>query len=145
MPGDWQRKLKRIAEEEGLDLLSTAYDDSALAFLEELGVPAHKVASFENIDLPLIENMARTGKPLIISTGMASLEEIREAVETARSAGAEQIALLKCTSAYPSPPEEMNLRTIPELEKIFDVVTGLSDHTIGIAVPVASIALGMHH
>lgn len=142
MPWDWQPKLKRIAEEEGLDLLSTAYDDTALAFLEELGVPAHKVASFENIDLPLIENMARTGKPLIISTGMASLEEIREAVETARSAGAQQIALLKCTSAYPSPPEEMNLRTIPELEKTFEVVTGLSDHTIGIAVPVASIALG---
>jgi pseudaminic acid synthase len=142
MPWDWQPKLKRIADEEGLDLLSTAYDETALDFLEELGVPAHKVASFENIDLPLIEKMARTGKPLIISTGMASLLEIGEAVQAARSAGAEEIALLKCTSAYPSPPEEMNLRTIPELAKAFDTVTGLSDHTIGIAVPVASIALG---
>ena len=142
MPWDWQPKLKKIAEEEGLDLLSTAYDDTALTFLEELGVPAHKVASFENIDLPLIEKMARTGKPLIMSTGMASLEEIGEAVQAARSAGAEQIALLKCTSAYPSPPEEMNLRTIPELRRVFDTVTGLSDHTIGTAVPVASIALG---
>jgi pseudaminic acid synthase len=142
MPWDWQPKLKRVAEAEGLDLLSTAYDETALTFLEELGVPAHKVASFEMVDLPLIEKMALTGKPLIVSTGMASLEEIREAVHAARSAGAEQIALLKCTSAYPSPPEEMNLRTIPELERAFDTVVGLSDHTIGIAVPVASIALG---
>lgn len=142
MPWDWQPKLKSIAEEEGLDLLSTAYDETALDFLEELGVPAHKVASFENVDLPLIEKMARTGKPLIISTGMASLAEIEEAVQAARSAGAEEIALLKCTSAYPSLPEEMNLLTIPDLGKAFGTVTGLSDHTIGIAVPVASIALG---
>lgn len=142
MPWEWQPKLKEIAEQEGLDLLSTAYDETALNFLEELGVPAHKVASFENVDLPLIEKMARTGKPLIVSTGMASRDEVREAIDAARSAGAEEIALLKCTSAYPSPPEEMNLLTIPDLAASFDTVVGLSDHTMGIAVPVASIALG---
>lgn len=143
MPWDWQPKLKRIAEDEGLDFLSTAYDETALDFLEELGVPAHKVASFENVDLPLIEKMARTGKPLIISTGMASRDEIKDAVDAAYSAGAEQIALLKCTSAYPSPPEEMNLLTIPDLAETFNTVVGLSDHTLGFAVPVASIALGV--
>lgn len=142
MPWDWQPKLKQIAEEEGLDLLSTAYDETALAFLEKLDIPAHKVASFENVDLPLIEKMARTGKPIIMSTGMANREEIREAVEAARGAGCEQLALLKCTSAYPTPPEEMNLLTIPALAEEFGTVTGLSDHTMGIPVTVASIALG---
>ncbi len=142
MPWEWQPKLKEMAAGEGLDLLSTAYDETALDFLEELGVPAHKVASFENVDVPLIEKMARTGKPLIISTGMASREEISEALTAARAAGARDIALLKCTSAYPSPPEEMNLLTIPDLAKTFETVVGLSDHTMGIAVPVASIALG---
>ena len=142
MPWDWQPKLKQIAEKEGLDLLSTAYDETALEFLEKLDIPAHKVASFENVDLPLIEKMARTGKPIIMSTGMASREEIQEAVDTARAAGCEQLALLKCTSAYPSPPEEMNLLTIPALAKEFGTVTGLSDHTMGVAVTVASIAVG---
>ncbi len=142
MPWDWQPKLKQLAEEEGLDLLSTAYDETALEFLEKLDIPAHKVASFENVDLRLIEKMAQTGKPIIMSTGMASLEEIWEAVEAARGAGCEQLALLKCTSAYPSPPETMNLLTIPALEKEFGTVTGLSDHTMGIAVTVASIAIG---
>ncbi|RLE08392.1 pseudaminic acid synthase, partial [Candidatus Aerophobetes bacterium] len=142
MPWEWQPKLKKIADEIGIDLFSTAYDPTAVDFLEEMGVPVHKVASFEIVDIPLIERMARTGKPLIISTGMATLSEIEEAVQTAQRAGATQIALLKCTSAYPAPPEEMNLRTIPHLAEAFGVPVGLSDHTLGIAVPVAAVALG---
>lgn len=142
MPWEWQPKLKAIANDLGLDLFSTAFDPSAVDFLEEMGVPAHKVASFEIVDIPLIEHMARTGKPLIISTGMATLAEIEEAVQAARRAGATQIALLKCNSAYPAPAEEMNLRTIPHLAEAFHVPVGLSDHTLGIAVPVAAVALG---
>ena len=142
MPWEWQPKLKKIADEIGIDLFSTAFDPTAVDFLEEMGVPVHKVASFEIVDIPLIEKMARTGKPLIISTGMATLSEIEEAVQAARKAGATQIALLKCTSAYPAPPEEMNLRTIPHLAEAFGVLVGLSDHTLGIAVPVAAVALG---
>jgi N-acetylneuraminate synthase len=111
-------------------------------FLEEMHVPAYKVASFELVDIPLIQKMARTGKPLIVSTGMASVEEITEALQAARAAGASQIALLKCTSAYPAVAEEMNLRTIPELARRFGVPAGLSDHTMGVAVPVAAVALG---
>lgn len=142
MPWEWQPKLKEIADEIGLDLFSTAFDPSAVDFLEQMGVPVHKVSSFEIVDIPLIEKMAGTGKPLIISTGMATLGEIEEAMEAARRAGAEQIALLKCTSAYPAPPEEMNLRTIPHMSQAFGVPVGLSDHTLGIAVPVAAVALG---
>jgi len=142
MPWEWQPKLKAIAEEISIDLFSTAYDPSAVEFLEEMGVPVHKVASFENVDIPLIQKMARTAKPLIISTGMATLGEIEEAVQAARNEGARQIALLKCTSAYPAPPEEMNLRTIPHLAEAFNVPVGLSDHTLDIAVPVAAVALG---
>ena len=142
MPWEWQPKLKKIADEIGIELFSTAYDPTAVDFLEEMGVPVHKVASFEIVDIPLIERMARTGKPLIISTGMATLGEIEEAVQAAQRAGATQIALLKCTSAYPAPPEEMNLRTIPHLAEAFGVPVGLSDHTLGIAVPVAAVALG---
>jgi pseudaminic acid synthase len=141
-PWDWQPKLKRIAEGLGMDLFSSAFDSTAIDFLEKMNVPAHKVASFELMDIPLIQKMARTGKPLIMSTGMATLEEIEEAVLGARQAGAAQIALLKCTSAYPAPPEEMNLRTIPEMAKHFGVPVGLSDHTMGIAAPVAAVALG---
>ncbi len=142
MPWEWQPKLKAIADDLGIDLFSTAYDPTAVDFLEEMGVPIHKVASFEIVDIPLIEKMAGTGKPLIISTGMATLGEIEEAVQVARNAGAKQIVLLKCTSAYPAPPEEMNLRTIPHLAEAFQVPVGLSDHTLGIAVPVAAVALG---
>ena len=142
MPWEWQPKLKVEADRLGLDLFSSAFDATAVDFLERMGVPAHKVASFELVDLPLIEAMARTGKPLMISTGMATLEEIEEAVATARAAGARQIALLKCTSAYPSPPEEMNLRTAPDLAARFQMPVGLSDHTMGISVPVAAVALG---
>ena len=142
MPWEWQPKLKEIADEIGIDLFSTAFDPTAVDFLEEMGVPVHKVASFEIVDIPLIEKMASTGKPLIISTGMATLSEIEEAVQAARKAGTTEIALLKCTSAYPAPPEEMNLRTIPHLAEAFGVPVGLSDHTLGIAVPVAAVALG---
>jgi pseudaminic acid synthase len=142
MPWEWQSKLKEVAEKLGIQLFSTAYDHTAVDFLEKMGVPVHKVASFEIVDIPLIEKMASTGKPIIISTGMATLSEIEEAVQTARNAGATQIALLKCTSAYPAPPEEMNLYTIPNLSDAFNVPVGLSDHTLGIAVPVAAVALG---
>ena len=142
MPWDWQPKLKALAGELGLDLFSTAYDASAVAFLDGLSVPVHKVASFELVDLPLIETMARTGKPLILSTGAANLAEIQEAVAAARDAGATQLALLQCTSAYPAPPDEMNLRTIPDLARRFGVPVGLSDHTLGSAVAVAAVALG---
>jgi pseudaminic acid synthase len=141
-PWEWQPKLKAVATELGMDLFSTAFDSSAVDFLEEMGVPFHKVASFELVDIPLIEKAASTGKPLIISTGMATLAEIDEAVRAAREAGATEIALLKCTSAYPSAPEMMNLRTIPHLAQAFGVPVGLSDHTMGTAVPVAAVALG---
>jgi pseudaminic acid synthase len=141
-PWDWQPKLLQVAARLGLHLFSSAFDSSAVDFLEQMNVPAHKVASCELIDIPLIEKMARTGKPLIMSTGMATLEEIEEAVSAARAAGGRDIALLKCTSAYPAPPDEMNLRTIPELSRRFGVPVGLSDHSMGIAAPVAAIALG---
>jgi len=142
MPWEWQPKLKEIADEIGIDLFSTAFDASAVDFLEEMGVPVHKVASFEIVDIPLIEKMARTGKPLIISTGMATLEEIEEAIQAARRAGARQIALLKCTSGYPAPPEEMNLMTIKDMQDSFRVPIGLSDHTLGIEVCIAAVAMG---
>jgi len=141
-PWSWQPKLKALADEIGIHMFSSAFDATAIDFLEGIGMPAHKVASFELVDLPLIERMARTGKPLIMSTGMATLEEIEDAVNAARKAGARQIALLKCTSAYPAPPEEVNLRTICDLAERFGVVAGLSDHTLGISVPVAAVALG---
>ena len=142
MPWDWQPRLKEIANEMGLDLFSTAYDETAVDFLEAMNVPAYKVASFENVDLPLLRRIAQTGKPIIMSTGMATLAEIDEAVRTIREAGGSQLALLKCTSAYPAPPEEMNLRTIPHLAEAFNVPVGLSDHTLDIAVPVAAVVLG---
>lgn len=142
MPWEWQPKLKAIAESLGIELFSAAFDATAVDFLEEMNVPVHKIASFEIVDIPLIEKAARTGKPLIISTGMATLLEIEEAVQAAGRAGAEEIALLKCTSAYPAPPEEMNLRTISHMEKSLGVPVGLSDHTLDAAVPVAAVALG---
>ena len=141
-PWEWQAKLKGIADQLGLDLFSTPFDATAVDFLETMGVPAHKVASFELIDLPLLRKIATTGKPVILSTGMASLSEIDEAVKTLREEGASQIALLKCTSAYPALPADMNLRTIPHLAAAFGVPVGLSDHTPGIAAPVAAVVLG---
>ena len=142
MPWEWQPKLKQVANELGIGLFSAAVDPTSVDFLETMDIPAYKVGSFEIVDLLLLEKMAHTGKPLIISTGMATLAEIDEAVRTAREGGADQVVLLKCTSAYPAQPEEMNLRTIPHLAEAFQVPVGLSDHTHGIAVPVASIALG---
>ncbi len=141
-PWEWQPTLKKIADELGIILFSTPFDKSAVDFLHEMDVPAYKVASFELVDLPLIEYIASKRKPVIMSVGMATLEEIEEAVNTARAAGAAGIALLKCTSAYPAPPDEINLKTIRHLARAFDVVAGLSDHTTGIAVPVAAAALG---
>jgi pseudaminic acid synthase len=142
MPWEWQPRLRKLANDIGLDLFSSPFDSTAVDFLEQMNVPAHKLASFELVDIPLIQKVARTGKALIISTGMSTVEEIEEAVQTARRAGATQIALLKCTSSYPAPAEEMNVRTIPELARRFGVPAGLSDHTMGIAVPVAAVALG---
>lgn len=141
-PWDWQPRLKSLANGLGLSLFSTPFDHTAVDFLEDMGVPCYKVASFELVDLELISRVAQTGKPLILSTGMATLEEIEEAVQTAREAGANQIALLKCTSAYPAPAQEINLRAMPHLAETFGVAVGLSDHTLGIAVPVAAVALG---
>lgn len=142
LPWEWTPKLQQVAAELGLDFFSTPFDATAVDFLETLDVPAHKVASFELVDLPLLRKIAATGKPVIASTGMASLAEIEEAVTTLRAAGTRQLALLKCTSAYPAPPEEMNLRTIADLSRRFDAPAGLSDHTLGIAAPVAAVALG---
>jgi N-acetylneuraminate synthase len=142
MPWEWHAPLQHRAREIGIALFSTAYDFSAVEFLESLEMPAYKIASFENVDLALIRRVAETGKPMIVSTGMASLAEIEEAVTAAREAGARDIALLKCTSAYPSPPGEMNLRTIPHLAETFGVPVGLSDHTLGPAAAVAAATLG---
>ena len=141
-PWEWQPKLKKIANDLGMDLFSTPFDHTAVDFLEKMDVPAYKIASFELVDIPLLRKVAQTGKPIIMSTGMATLAEIDEAVNNIREAGGTKLALLKCTSAYPAQPEEMNLRTIPHLSEAFGVPTGLSDHTLGIAVPVAAVALG---
>jgi len=141
-PWDWQPELQEIAHDFGLDFFSTPFDASAVEFLEDLEVPIYKIASFENVDLPLIRRIAKTGKPTIMSTGMATLGEIDEAVRAFRGAGGTELALLACTSSYPAPLEEMHLRRIPHLAETFDVVPGLSDHTLGMEVPVAATALG---
>jgi pseudaminic acid synthase len=141
-PWEWQPELKRIADGLGLDCFSSPFDATAVDFLEGMDVPAYKIASFEVLDLPLIRRVAQTRKPVIMSTGMASLAEIDEAVRAAREAGATEIALLKCNSAYPAPPEEMNLRTIPHLAEAFKVPVGLSDHTMGSVVAIAAVTLG---
>jgi N-acetylneuraminate synthase len=141
-PWEWQPKIKVLAEDQGLQCFSSPFDDSAVDFLERMDVPAYKIASFELVDTALLRKVAATGKPVIVSTGMATLGEIDEAVRTLRKAGCTELALLKCTSAYPSPPEEMDLRTIPHLREAFDVPVGLSDHTLGISVPVVAVALG---
>lgn len=142
LPWEWYPDLQKIASKLGLTFFSTAYDETAVELLKEMDVPAYKIASFELVDIPLLRLIASTGKPVILSTGMATLDEIAEAVRTLRESGCEQLALLKCCSAYPSPPEEMNLRTIVHLSEAFCVPVGLSDHTLGIAVPAASVALG---
>ncbi|WP_347353748.1 pseudaminic acid synthase [Acetoanaerobium noterae] len=141
-PWEWQPRLKALANDLGLDCFSTPFDPTAVDFLEEMGVPCHKIASFENVDIPLLQKIAATGKPVVMSTGMASLAEIDEAVQTLRSAGCSDMVLLKCTSAYPAPAEEANLRTIPHLAATFGCPAGLSDHTMGTAVPIAAVSLG---
>lgn len=141
-PWEWQPKLKELAGTLGMDLFSTPFDSTAVDWLEAMRVPAYKIASFELTDLPLIRRVAATGKPVILSTGMATLSEIEEAVAAARSAGVTGLALLKCTSAYPSPPDEMNLLTIPHLSQAYDVPVGISDHTLTVSVPVTAVTLG---
>jgi pseudaminic acid synthase len=141
-PWEWQPRLKELADELAIDCFSSPFDSSAVTFLEAMNVPAYKIASFEVVDIPLIEKVASLNKPTIISTGMASLSEIEEAVNAFRRAGGAELALLKCTSAYPAPPAEMNLRTISHLSQAFGVPVGVSDHTLGVAVPAAAVALG---
>ena len=142
LPWEWHAPLQRAAVEAGLDFFSSPFDASAVAFLDDLGVPAYKIASFENVDLPLIRRVARTGRPVILSTGMATLDEVAEAVETFRQAGGSELALLKGASAYPAPLDQMNLRAIRTLADTFGVAVGLSDHTLGTEAPAAAVALG---
>ena len=141
-PWEWHAPIIERARELGLICFSSPFDETAIDFLQDLDVPAFKIASFEINHLPLIEKAASTGKPLIMSTGMASLGEIDLAVKTARNSGCSQLVLLKCTSTYPATPTNTNINTIPHLKQLFDVEVGLSDHTMGIGVAVASVALG---
>lgn len=141
-PWEWHAPIMARAAARGITCFSSPFDDSAVDLLESLGVPAYKIASFECIHLPLIRRVAATGKPVIISTGMATLAEVDEAVRTAREAGCRELVLLKCTSAYPASPENSNLLTIAHLRDAFGCQVGLSDHTLGIGVPLAAIALG---
>lgn len=141
-PWEWHAAIRDEAIRLGMTWFSSPFDASAIDLLESLGAPAYKIASFEIVDVGLIRLVAATGKPMIISTGMATLAEIEEALAVASDAGATEIALLKCTSAYPTPPDEVDLRTIPNMAATFGVPVGLSDHTMGIAVPVAAVALG---
>ena len=141
-PWEWHGPIFERARARGMIAFSTPFDETAVDFLESLGAPCYKIASFENTDLPLIRKAAATGKPLIISTGMASVGELDEAVRTARAAGCRHIVLLKCTSTYPATPENTNLRTIPHLRQLFACEAGLSDHTMGVGAAVASVALG---
>lgn len=141
-PWDWHPAIFERAASHGMLAFSTPFDDTAVDFLEQLNVPCYKIASFENTDLPLIRRVAATGKPLIISTGMASVAELDETVRTARAAGCRDLVLLKCTSTYPATPENTNALTIPHMRDLFGCEIGLSDHTMGIGVAVAAVALG---
>ena len=141
-PWEWHKPIFDRARELGIIVFSTPFDDTAVDFLESLNVPCYKIASFENTDLPLIKRVASTGKPLIISTGMATLAELDETVTAARDAGCSELILLKCTSTYPATPENTNILTIPHMRQMFNCEIGLSDHTMGIGVSVASVALG---
>lgn len=141
-PWEWQPKLKEVAEQEGLVFFSSPFDFTSVDFLEDMDVPAYKIASFEINDIPFIEYIAAKGKPIIISTGIATMRDIQEALNACRRMGNENVALLKCTSSYPTPVEETNLKTIPNMKETFDVIVGLSDHTMGNAVSVGGVALG---
>ena len=141
-PWEWHQQLFSEAKAIGITIFSSPFDHTAVDFLEELDVPAYKIASFELVDIPLIKRVARTGKPIIMSTGNACLAEIEEAVQAAKEEGAEQIILLHCTSGYPTPPEEANIATIPVLKEIFQCPIGLSDHTMDIGVSIAAVAMG---
>ena len=141
-PWEWHRPIFDRCKDRGILGFSTPFDATAISFLESLDVPCYKIASFEAIDLELIRTVARTGKPLIISTGLATVSEIADAVSAARAAGCRELALLKCTSAYPASPLSANLTTIAHMRELFDVEVGLSDHTMGIGVAVAAVALG---
>jgi pseudaminic acid synthase len=141
-PWEWFKELKRTADDEGIVFFSTAFDKASVDLLERLDVPAHKIASFEIVDLPLIKYAAKTKKPLIISTGMSTASEIREALDAARGAGAKDITLLKCVSRYPADPGQINLSQIPLMRRMFKCSIGLSDHTLGIGASVAAAALG---
>ncbi|EKR46799.1 pseudaminic acid synthase [Leptospira interrogans serovar Grippotyphosa str. UI 12769] len=141
-PWEWHESIFKRAKEKGIVCFSSPFDFTAVDFLESLNAPAYKIASFENIDLPLIRKVANTGKPIIISTGMANIQEIAEAVDTVRATGNNQLILLKCTSTYPATPDNTNILTIPHMRELFQCEIGLSDHTLGIGVAVASVALG---
>ncbi|MGH8616792.1 MAG: pseudaminic acid synthase [Burkholderiales bacterium] len=141
-PWEWHGPIFERCRRNGMLGFSTPFDDTAVQFLKTLDVPCYKIASFENIDLPLIRKCAATGKPLIISTGMASLSELEDAVKAAREGGCQQLVLLKCTSTYPAEPDNSHIRTIPHLRELFGCEVGLSDHTMGVGVAVASVALG---
>ena len=141
-PWEWHAPIMERARQAGMVCFSSAFDETAVDFLESLDVPAYKIASFENVHLPLIRKVAATGKPLIISSGMASVAEMHDAVRTAREAGCRDLVLLKCTSSYPADPRASNLATIPHMRTLFGCEVGLSDHTMGIGAAVASVALG---
>ena len=141
-PFEWHEKLQTISIDLGMDFFSSPFDLECADFLENLDVPAYKIASFEIMDIPLIDHVARKGKPIILSTGIAKKEDIQLAVQTCRDAGNNEIALLKCTSSYPTPVDQVNLATIPTLASTFRCISGLSDHTLGIEIPIGAVALG---
>jgi pseudaminic acid synthase len=141
-PWEWHAPIMRRAHERGMSCFSTPFDETAVEFLESLDVPAYKIASFENVHLPLIQAVAATGKPMIISTGMATAAEIDDAVRAARTGGCRELVLLKCTSTYPASPENSNVRTVPHMRALFDCEIGLSDHTMGVGAAVAAVAHG---
>jgi len=142
MPWSWTETLQEVAEEKGITLFSSPFDFSSVEFLEKLNMPAYKIASPEMIDLPFVRRVAQTGKPIVMSTGNSTLDQIKEAVAVVGEEGVEEFAILKCTSEYPAPPSKINLKTIQDLKDIFNCTVGLSDHTLGSAIPIASVGLG---